>query len=63
MKVTVELDIEVHPLTDSKDVLTKLLFTLESNLSVGNKGWFTYESNEDRGVPGILFRINKVKAK
>ncbi len=63
MKINLELDVEVHPLTDPNSVLAKLLYTVQNNLSVGNKGWFTYESDEAKGVPGILFRINSVKAK
>lgn len=63
VKVTVVLDVDVHPLTeDPARVPGLLLHILRRNLSVGDAAWFTCESDETRGKAGNMFRIRSAKA-
>lgn len=61
MKFLVELDVFVHPLTQPSAVQNQLAFLLQENLSVGKPGWFTFESDEQKGVPGTMFQIKNMQ--
>lgn len=61
-QIVITLTVELHPTTPGvADVVRVLPKLLRKNLSIGKPGWFTFESDEEKGVPGVLFCVTKAK--